>query len=164
MPEKYKRNPNTKCNICGKAIYKRPIQLNFNKGRVFCSRTCYGISCRNEKPCAVCGSLIMSGLNKKTCSRICSNIHRAGIKYKIGRPKDKVESHRGLKIRLLEERTKGCGRCGYNKIEILQIHHKDRDRNNNVLENLELICPNCHSEEHYLKDNWILGRLKIKAD
>lgn len=42
-----------------------------------------------------------------------------------------------------------CNRCGYNKEpKILGVHHKDRDRNNNDLINLEVLCPNCHSLEH----------------
>lgn len=49
-------------------------------------------------------------------------------------------------------RGKECERCEFNIPEILQVHHKDRDRNNNTLENLELICPNCHCKEHYLKN------------
>ncbi|MFZ2303908.1 MAG: HNH endonuclease signature motif containing protein [Minisyncoccia bacterium] len=43
----------------------------------------------------------------------------------------------------------------YNKLEILQVHHKDRNRGNNDLSNLELICPNCHYEEHYLEKSWL---------
>lgn len=27
----------------------------------------------------------------------------------------------------------------------LEVHHKDSDRTNNKLDNLELLCPNCHS-------------------
>jgi 5-methylcytosine-specific restriction endonuclease McrA len=46
---------------------------------------------------------------------------------------------------------KRCAGCGYDKIpEILEVHHKDRNRNNNAKENLEVLCPNCHCEEHYL--------------
>lgn len=45
---------------------------------------------------------------------------------------------------------KECERCRYNKIpEILVIHHKDRNRKNNLLTNLEVLCPNCHAAEHY---------------
>jgi len=32
----------------------------------------------------------------------------------------------------------------------LELHHKDGDRTNNVLSNLELVCPNCHA----LTDNY----------
>jgi len=121
-----------------------------NDGNVFCSQACYGVSCRKENPCLVCGKPILSGLNKKTCSRACSNIHRAGIKYKIGRPKDKVKTQILLKTRLAKERGRICEKCGYDKFEILQVHHVDRNRGNNDLKNLELICPNCHYEEHLL--------------
>ncbi|MBI3573571.1 hypothetical protein HY090_00790 [Candidatus Kaiserbacteria bacterium] len=39
------------------------------------------------------------------------------------------------------------------------MHHKDRNRNNNSLGNLELICPNCHYEEHYLEKSWLNDRV-----
>jgi len=154
VPELYKRNPNTACIVCSEPIYRKPFYIKLNKGRVFCSQNCYGVSCRKEKPCIVCGKMILAGLNKKTCSRACSNTHRAGIKYKIGRPRDKAYTQRAIKLRLLEERGKKCERCGYSKWEILHIHHKDRDRNNNDRNNLEIICPNCHYEEHSSEKGW----------
>ncbi len=155
VPERYKRKPNTKCLVCNKNIYHRPSVIKENEERVFCSRGCFGIHCRKEIPCLVCGKLILSGLNKRTCSRSCSNIQREGIKYKIGRPRDKAEKERAIKIRLLQERGGTCERCNYNKREILQVHHKNRDREDNSLDNLEIICPNCHCEEHYLEKSWL---------
>ena len=155
MPEKYKRNPNTECIVCGKSVYKRPVEIKRNKGRVFCSMACYGVSCRRERPCIVCGKLILARFNKKTCSRSCANKHRVNIKYKLSQPRSKVKYQRGLKMRLLQERGRVCGLCGYSKFEILQIHHKDRNRQNNDLTNLELICPNCHFEEHYFEKSWL---------
>lgn len=124
--------------------------INANKGRVFCSQFCYSVSCRKEKPCIVCGKPILAGLNKKTCGRTCANINRTGIKYHLGRPRDKVVSQQALKVRLSLERGKICERCGYDKYEILQVHHKNRNNKENELSNLELICPNCHYEDHYL--------------
>lgn len=160
MTERYKRNPNTNCVVCDKLVYKRPREIQRNKGRVFCSMICYGISCRKENPCIICGKLILSGLHKKTCSRGCANKHRKSIKYKINRPRDKVISQRALKIRLLKERGMRCERCDYDKYEILQVHHKDRDRSNNSIANLELICPNCHFEGHYLEKSWLKNIVK----
>ncbi|MBK5215428.1 MAG: HNH endonuclease [Candidatus Pacebacteria bacterium] len=151
MPEKYKRKPNTLCFVCKIPIYRRPVEISKNEGRVFCSMSCYGLSSRKEGPCAVCGKLMLASLNKKTCSRSCSNKYRIGIKYKLGRPKDVARTFRILKLRLFEERGKKCERCGYNKHEILQVHHKNRKRTDNNVENLEIICPNCHYEEHLLK-------------
>lgn len=155
MSEQHKRNPNIKCLICDKPIYRRPSIIQLNRNRVFCSQTCYGISIRKESPCVICGKPILAGANKKTCSRSCANKHRTGIKYKLNRPRDKVASQRSLKIRLLKQRGKKCEQCQYSKHEILVVHHKDRNRNNNELMNLELLCPNCHAEEHYLENGWL---------
>ena len=149
--EKYKRKPNTQCFVCKKAMYRRPSEIA--RGRVFCSQRCYGLSCRKEHPCVVCGAFILASAHKKTCSRRCANINRSGISYKRGRPKDKVAHHRSLRDALFASRGASCGRCSYDKRQILQIHHRDRNRRNNDMENLELLCPNCHTEEHLLEKN-----------
>lgn len=152
MSEQYKRNPNTKCVTCGKLIYKRPSEIARNRGNVFCSPMCYGKFNRKEHLCIICKKPILAGANKKTCSRSCSNKLRIGNKYKLLAPrKDVVKTYKLQKKRLIKLRGSVCERCGYNKTEILQVHHKDKNRNNNSLNNLELICPNCHFEEHYLK-------------
>ena len=56
-----------------------------------------------------------------------------------------------VRERLLEEGYKEhkCECCGLttwlgNPIP-LEVHHKDGDRHNNVIENFELLCPNCHA-------------------
>lgn len=158
----YPRKPNVNCLVCRSPTYRRPSVLHLNSGKAFCSTKCHGIYQQKEKPCLICGTLIISSLNKKTCSRACSNKNRAGIKYKLNFPrKSKVANERGLKLRLIAQRGTKCERCNYLKIEILQVHHKDRDRNNNDLENLELICPNCHFEEHYFHKSW-MRELKTK--
>ena len=159
MPERYKRKPNTKCAICSKEIYRRPVQIKESGGKSYCGQACFGISCRREQPCIVCNKLILSSGHRITCSRGCSNIYRIGIKYKIGRPKkDKAEEVRSIKIKLLAARGEKCERCGYCKIEVLQVHHRDRNSRNNDLNNLELICPNCHFEDHYLGKSWLKTR------
>lgn len=44
-----------------------------------------------------------------------------------------------------------CGNTEWNGLPIpLQLHHKDGNFRNNTLENLQLLCPNCHS----LTDNY----------
>src|SRR6266404_183393 len=41
-----------------------------------------------------------------------------------------------------------CERCNeFNKLEEQPRHHKDRDRSNNVSENIEVLCQSCHSTE-----------------
>ena len=56
-----------------------------------------------------------------------------------------------VRTRLLEEGYKEhkCECCGgttwMDKPIPLEVHHKDGDRHNNILENYELLCPNCHA-------------------
>ena len=50
---------------------------------------------------------------------------------------------------ILRNLIKECNRCGYSAYpDILGVHHIDRNRDNNDLSNLEVLCPNCHSVEH----------------
>ena len=56
-----------------------------------------------------------------------------------------------VRKKILQEGLKPhqCESCGLtewlgNPIP-LEVHHKDGDRNNNVFENYELLCPNCHA-------------------
>lgn len=57
---------------------------------------------------------------------------------------------------LKEKYNNSCQICGWNKVNPftglvpLQIHHIDGDCLNNKEENLQLLCPNCHS----LTDNY----------
>lgn len=45
-----------------------------------------------------------------------------------------------------------CERCGWDKhIAGIVVHHKDRDRENQSLDNLEVICACCHAIEHWAK-------------
>lgn len=67
-----------------------------------------------------------------------------------------------LKNRLIREGIKPpyCEECGWKKRSEegylpLELHHIDGNRNNNLLSNLQILCPNCHS----LKANY-RGRKK----
>lgn len=55
---------------------------------------------------------------------------------------------------LITLRGNKCENCGItvwmNKPIILEIHHIDGDKTNNNEDNLQLLCPNCHS----MTDNW----------
>lgn len=45
-----------------------------------------------------------------------------------------------------ENRCEGCGISEWmGKKIILELHHVDGDRYNNNLNNLQILCPNCHS-------------------
>ena len=57
-----------------------------------------------------------------------------------------------LRNRLLQENIKEykcecCGLSKWNNLPIpLELHHIDGNRHNHKLENLKLLCPNCHSQ------------------
>jgi 5-methylcytosine-specific restriction endonuclease McrA len=66
-----------------------------------------------------------------------------------------------LRIRLLVEGIKPhqCEVCGNstwnNKLIPLELDHINGVNNDNRLENLRIICPNCHAQtEHYRGNNW----------
>ena len=75
----------------------------------------------------------------------------------------KLENTWRLKNRLLREGLKEnqCEHCGNTKwlgLPIpLELHHKDGDRTNNSLQNIELLCPNCHA----LTDNYRGSKKKV---
>ena len=61
------------------------------------------------------------------------------------------KSHSSVRKRLLHERNYTCEACGtgneYNgKPLSLELDHKDGNSKNNKLENLRILCPNCHSQ------------------
>jgi len=58
-------------------------------------------------------------------------------------------SFESLRFRILYEQENKCNNCGLDKWLdkdiILELDHKDGNNKNNVRDNLEMICPNCHS-------------------
>lgn len=67
----------------------------------------------------------------------------------IGKLFPQLSKH--LKRYLLEKYEEKCCQCGWNKRHPitnkvpLEVNHKDGNPFNNTEENLELLCPNCHS-------------------
>jgi 5-methylcytosine-specific restriction endonuclease McrA len=66
-----------------------------------------------------------------------------------------------IKKRLLDEQGNKCASCNrvkwLGKQIKLELHHKDGDQTNNERENIELLCPNCHS----FTDTWRKTKDKI---
>lgn len=82
-----------------------------------------------------------------TCSRACSNTYyRSGSNnsnYTTG-----IGSYRKLAI---DHYGAICKLCGYSNIDALEVHHIDKNRDNNTLSNLEVLCCNCHTLVHKCK-------------
>ena len=61
------------------------------------------------------------------------------------------------KDRLILEQGEQCEQCGYDEARrkdgklILELHHKDGNRDNNSRKNLEIVCPNCHAHTDHFR-------------
>jgi 5-methylcytosine-specific restriction endonuclease McrA len=141
------RNPNCKCILCKKEIYRRPSQIKI--GKIYCSSRCMGIDLRIIKTCPICEKEYTG--HKKTCSRSCSNKGRFGIKYDGKNSNNKYFKVRKLKNKLAIINNGICNNCGNDNFNILQVHHKIERCNGGTddLDNIILLCPNCHMTEHY---------------
>ncbi len=134
----------TDCQICGNVF--NHISSRCNKAK-YCSRKCYYESLKNkgkkEYHCFHCEKIFFghAAHKRKYCSKACVG---KSIKS-IWNPKFTTVRKKMTNEGLIEE----CSRCGFNEFpKILGIHHKDRNRENNSKNNLEVLCPNCHSIEH----------------
>ncbi len=58
-------------------------------------------------------------------------------------------SFESLRARILYEQNEKCNKCGLdewlNTPLVLELEHKDGNHFNNCRDNLEMLCPNCHS-------------------
>ena len=74
----------------------------------------------------------------------------------LGRNPDAV--YHGLSCKSaarLVERIGHCERCGHDGSESrLDVHHKNRDKHDHRLENLEILCHHCHMIEHRNEIGW----------
>lgn len=94
-----------------------------------------------KRECVCCGSIFTTEVrdsNKQvTCSRSCSNTHF--------RTKEGATTYRS---RALRHYGCICSVCGFSNILALEVHHIDKNRDNNSIENLKVLCANCHRIIH----------------
>lgn len=110
-----------------------------------------------KRYCLNCGNEITN----RNASKYCCNQCQIDYEYKqyIERWKQGLENgiigknalSRHIKRYIFEKYHSSCQKCGWNKVNEftglvpLQIHHIDGNCFNNNEENLQLLCPNCHS-------------------
>ena len=138
-------------NICKNCRHE--FKALITEKREFCSQSCsatYNNKKRKIKRyCLNCNKELKN--NKKFCSHKCMGNYLKNNNIKL------IEKGVGdftdiiYKNYLIEKYGENCMKCGWNKIHPItkkvpiQLNHIDGNSENNNLENLELLCPNCHS-------------------
>ena len=152
--------PHVQCKICSNDFYAKPNWLRKGWGK-YCSRECQyeGRKSGTFVKCFICHQeayktrkeLRVSKSKNYFCTKRCQTIWRNSIVY-VG------ESHwnwRGgaaveYRTRLIGSEVKQyCRVCGTKDKRILCVHHLDKNRKNNELENLTWLCHNCHYLVHH---------------
>lgn len=123
-------------------------------------------ACRNSKSMAAAASSLNLNFNsfkKRALELGCYNTNQSGKGVKKQNPQiplheiiveGKCPHYQSFKLknRLYKEgiKKKNCENCGIShwldKPLALELHHLDGNRQNHLLNNLKLLCPNCHSQ------------------
>ena len=147
--ELYNLNPKLCCN-CGKAL---DYKIKENK---FCSNSCCAIYSNPKRTvvytCLFCGEQFKRKRNGSTlyCSSSCGKEYRKKFLYE--------EIEKGVKYSasilrqyMMVKYDSKCQKCGWDEMNpvsktvCLDLHHIDGNADNNVISNVEILCPNCHS-------------------
>ncbi len=149
----------------GAAIKKACKRIGVNvppRRRINASET-FNKGAGKQKMCLNCGNeIIPYGTNRKFCSHECQKEYQ--FKEYIKRWKDGEEDglsgeyslSKHIRRYFFQKYDNKCQICGWGEVNRttnmipLQIHHIDGNCKNNKEENLQLLCPNCHS----LTDNF----------
>lgn len=142
------------CSVCGKEyeIELKRYNAKIKEGSAFyCSKECLSHKGSVLCHCANCGKEVWrrrsqferSKTGNVYCSRSCATSKNNTL-FKSGEnnPNYKGNNYRQKAFELNENK---CAVCGYNEdIRILEAHHIDENHSNHNVENLCLLCPNCH--------------------
>lgn len=83
---------------------------------------------------------INSARPQYTCSKGCANTY-----FRTGKHNPLWKSGIGsYRVSAINYYGSKCMICGINNIAVLQVHHKDKNRYNNEVSNLQILCANCH--------------------
>lgn len=150
-----------KCAQCGNGFKTKPFFIKKGEGK-FCSRKCSFESRKNGKyvKCDVCKKevyktkkeLRVSKSKKYFCSRSCQTKWRNQVF--IGKKHANwVDGLYAYKSVLKRNNVKEvCNICKTKDSRVLAVHHIDKNRKNNSVENLCYLCHNCHHLVHHDKN------------
>lgn len=127
----------------------------------FCSKSCaakinnslYPKRSARKALCGNCQCRFEARQHQKYCSTECFNQHRykKEIHEWLTNPQSRKTINESIRRHIFEKNDSKCQECGWSKVNPtsdsipLEIHHVDGNRRNNQPDNLQLLCPNCHS-------------------
>lgn len=128
---------------------------------------------KNKFVCSICGKEFESYKNdRKFCSNKCLQEYYYRVRTEAwlnGKECNSEKLPEFIRRFLHEKHDSKCQICGWGKENPhthkipLQVHHIDGDCTNNKEENLQLLCPNCHSlTETFGSNNKDSKRYKLK--
>lgn len=149
------------CEYCSKEFNKKPSRVAITKHH-YCSAECRNKGSKQTKKtgktvqCKECdrdvyknpSELKKSKNGNHFCGRSCAQTYYGKTHRGENHPNyvNGEGKYRDYAFRELDHK---CNRCEFDSYtSILQVHHKDHDRQNNDIDNLEILCPNCHMIEH----------------
>lgn len=153
------RKLNCICLICKKKFYARPAHLKIGQGK-YCSYKCANIgkSTGSFFNCFTCGKRFYRSLSaskskhgnlfcSKNCSASWSNTLRTGENHP-----NWLDGKGSYRIRAIKKYGLFCRNkenCPLKNITNLprfmyEVDHKDGDKRNNKIENLQVLCIWCH--------------------
>lgn len=130
-----KPDPIKHCAYCGKEMHR----VRFESGRL---------------------EDLSAFIRRKYCCRECMG--KAFVKVGTDARGYAPSHHTARKLAyLILNREYKCEKCG-STINV-DVHHKDGNRNNNVPENIELLCRSCHMKEHNKKGVCVICGAPMKG-
>lgn len=149
---------NSSCKICGKGFYSKPSHISKGWGK-YCSKKCQYQSQQTGSitGCATCSKKIYKNKAEKNrsksgrlfCSKSCQTIWRNKQYTRDKHPNWSTGQSSYRTVLLREGHEMFCQKCNNDDKRVLAVHHKDKDRNNNSLNNLIWLCHNCHYLVHH---------------
>lgn len=142
------------CEVC-KTIFSRQKRLvNTHTCSAKCRNAFTGITV--ELQCDNCGvpffraksKLDNSKSGKYFCCRQCKDTAQTYMEEI--RPEHYGNGRASYREKAFRHYKPICTKCGFPNRLALEVHHKDKDRNNNEIDNLEILCANCHNISHAL--------------